>query len=140
MQKIKFNYIDVHFSYTKKRELKKFIEFLFKEERKPLTIINYIFCSDNYLIEINRKFLQHDDYTDIITFDLSEPKQPIVGEIYISTKRVKENAEKFGVDFNSELRRVIIHGVLHLIGYKDKSKTEKALMRKKEDTYLSLWP
>jgi rRNA maturation RNase YbeY len=108
------------------------------KEKATLTSLNYVFCSDEYLRGLNIQYLNHTTFTDIITFNYGSPKA-IEGEIYISVDRIKENAEKFGVDFNSELRRVIIHGVLHLIGYKDKSKTEKSLMRKKEDTYLSLW-
>ena len=86
-----------------------------------------MFCSDNYLIEINNKYLQHDYFTDIITFDHSENKKNIEGDLYISVDRTKENAKKYKVDENTELIRVIIHGLLHLIGYKDKNKKRKDL-------------
>lgn len=99
--------------------------------------LSYIFCSDKYLQEINNQYLKHRTFTDIITFNYGA-EEGIEGDIFISINRVKENANKFKSDFDTELHRVIIHGVLHLIGYNDKTKTEKALMREKEDTYLSL--
>ncbi len=99
--------------------------------------LNYVFCSDKYLLEININHLNHNTLTDIITFDYSLGKQ-INTEIYISIDRVKENAESFNTSFDGELHRVIIHGILHLCGYKDKTKKEKATMRNKEDYYLSL--
>lgn len=102
-----------------------------------MTSVNYIFCSDDYLREINIQYLKHKTYTDIVTFNYGTTDQ-IEGDIFISVDRVKENAQKFNTELETELHRVIIHGVLHLIGYSDKSKTEKALMREKEDTYLSL--
>lgn len=99
--------------------------------------LNYIFCSDDYLLAINNQFLNHDTYTDIITFGLGETGD-IEGEIYISVPRVRENARTAGLAFHDELDRVIIHGVLHLLGYSDKTPRRKALMRKKEDACLSL--
>ena len=104
-------------------------------EQKILGEINYIFCDDDYLLEKNQTYLNHDTYTDIITFDYSE-ENSVSGDIFISIERLKENARKFAVPFDTELRRVMIHGVLHLIGYKDKSDKEKKLMREKEDFYL----
>lgn len=98
--------------------------------------INYIFCTDKALLEINRQFLSHDFYTDIITFDLSDAHE-IQAEIYISVDRVKDNATQLGVSFKSEMHRVVFHGVLHLCGYKDKSKQEKEEMRRMENLYLS---
>lgn len=117
---------------------------LFRKERTPLAEINYILCTDQYLLEINKQFLQHDDYTDIITFDLTEqpagpspaPKQ---GEIYISVERVLDNARQLKTTREEELRRVMIHGCLHLCGYKDKLNEQKRIMREKEDQYLSLY-
>lgn len=97
--------------------------------------INYIFCTDNALLKINRQFLNHDFYTDIITFDLSESTS-VRAEVYISVDRVKDNAQEIGVSFKSEVHRVIFHGALHLCGYKDKSKKEKEKMRRKEEFYL----
>ena len=116
--------------------LKTFIESIFKKEKRKLSSIIYVFCSDKRLLEINRQFLNHDFYTDIITFDLSGPGS-IEAEIYISVDRVKGNAKNIGTSFKSELRRVIFHGVLHLCGYRDKTKAEKTEMRKKEEFYLS---
>jgi probable rRNA maturation factor len=109
---------------------------LFKKERKPLADLSYIFCSDERLLEINRHFLQHDFYTDIITFPLSEPKQPISAEIYISVDRIRDNAKDFGVSMKNELLRVIFHGALHLCGYGDKTAKDQAKMRRLEDKYL----
>ena len=107
-------------------------------ERKKLASINYIFCSDKKLLEINQQFLHHDYYTDIITFDLSESDYT-QAEIYISIDRVKENAQTETVSFKSELHRVIFHGALHLCGYKDKSKAEVFKMREKEAFYLDIY-
>ena len=113
---------------------------LFKKERKKLAELQYIFVSDDNLLEINQQFLQHDFYTDIITFPLSEPGQPISGEIYISVDRVRENAREFGNSVKKELLRVIFHGALHLCGYKDKTSKDQAIMRRREDAYLRLYP
>jgi rRNA maturation RNase YbeY len=109
-------------------------------EKKVLSNINYIFCSDDFLRVINIQYLNHDSYTDIITFNTGSDSGSgvIDGEIYISVPRVTDNAKKYKVEFNDELHRVIIHGVLHLIGYGDKNPHEKSLMRKKENAYLSL--
>jgi len=126
------------FSLKNRVILKLFIESIFKKEKRPLSSINYIFCSDKRLLEINRQFLKHDYYTDIITFDLSDTNA-IHAEVYISIERVKENATTLKASFKSELHRVIFHGALHLCGYKDKSDTEKKKMRQKEDVYLSCY-
>lgn len=107
-------------------------------EKARIRSVNYIFCSDDYLLTLNQSFLKHNTLTDIITFDYSESKRKLEGEIYISIDRVQENAIKFNRTVDDELHRVIIHGILHLIGYKDKTKEAKMLMRKKEDAYLSL--
>jgi rRNA maturation RNase YbeY len=123
-------------SFRNRNELKKHIESIFRREKKKLARINYIFCSDSELLKINRQYLGHDYYTDIMTFDLSDSKAEISGEVYISVDRVKDNATKLGESINTELARVIFHGALHLCGYMDKSKEEKSLMRKKEDEYL----
>ncbi|HXB32370.1 MAG TPA: rRNA maturation RNase YbeY [Puia sp.] len=112
---------------------------LFKKERKTLAELQYIFVSDNRLLEINRQFLQHDFYTDIISFPLSEPRQPIIGEIYISVDRVRENAREFGSTIKMELLRVIFHGALHLCGFGDKTTTEGRKMRQLEEKYLQLY-
>jgi rRNA maturation RNase YbeY len=99
---------------------------------KEVEAINYVFCNDEYLLGINQEYLRHDTLTDIITFELSGPGQPLLADIFISVERVRENAANFKVSFLSEIRRVIFHGVLHLAGYKDKKKEDKKRMREKE--------
>lgn len=138
MKKVMFNYADGSFTFNQKNRLKAFIETLFSAEGKHLEALNYVFCSDSYLLGINQTYLQHDTYTDIITFDLSEfkGKQPVVGEIYISTERVAENALTFATSKQDEMLRVIFHGALHLCGYKDKTKSDSILMRQKEAEYI----
>lgn len=127
----------VGFPLTNRIKLKKFIISLFKAEGVALAELNYIFCDDSYLLQINQQYLQHDFYTDIITFDLSESKKgPKKGEIYISVDRVRDNAQNFNSTFTEEIHRVIFHGALHLCGYKDKSQKEETLMREKENYYL----
>lgn len=101
--------------------------------------IHYIFCSDDYLLEINRQHLQHDYYTDIITFGLSDPGQPIQAEVYISIDRVRDNARQLNYSIKEELHRVVFHGALHLCGYKDKRAKDQRIMRKMEDKYLRLY-
>ena len=102
--------------------------------------LNYVFCSDSYLLEMNQLYLKHDTYTDIITFDNSETDMKVLGDIFISIDRIRENAKNFGVTETDELHRVMIHGLLHLLGYGDKSKTEKAKMTEKENYYLAHRP
>lgn len=133
--KVHFYFEQKGFNLENRNQLKRFIESIFAKEKKRLSHINYIFCSDKRLLEINRQFLNHDFYTDIITFDLSEGRST-EAEIYISIDRVRENAKNLGYSFKSELHRVIFHGALHLCGYGDKTKKEKEKMRKKEDLYL----
>jgi len=123
-------------SLTQRTLVKEAIRELFKKEKTPLEQLQYIFCSDEYLLQINKQYLQHDYYTDIITFDLSANPGPVTGEIYISIDRVKDNAQTFKASFKQELLRVIFHGALHLCGYKDKSKKDEVAMRKAEDKYL----
>lgn len=121
---------------TNKTLYKKWIKNLSQQLKKKVGELNFIFCSDDSLLELNQQYLQHDTLTDVITFDYSEGDL-IQGDIFISTDRVQENATEFGVDFNTELRRVIAHGVLHLCGYKDKTKTDSKIMREKENWALS---
>ena len=111
------------------------IKALIREEGKKPGKLNFIFCSDDYLLKINREYLKHDYYTDIITFDYCD-KDVISGEMYISLDRVADNARNYKASFDIELRRVIFHGVLHLCGYEDKNDESQALMRAKEDYYL----
>lgn len=126
------------FKLSNPRKVTAWIKNAIQKEGKTLISLNYVFCTDEYLHDMNVQFLKHDTLTDIITFNYNPSKTEIEGEIYISIDRVRENAETFEVDFQTELNRVIIHGVLHLIGYNDKTKAQKAIMREKEDSYLSL--
>lgn len=135
---IRFFSEDTDFALKHPRKTSSWINQTAKKEKSSIKDINYIFCSDSYLLELNQDYLAHNTLTDIITFDYSTSKKELEGEIYISIDRISENAFKFKREFDEELHRVIIHGILHLIGYKDKKTQEKALMRKKEDTYLSL--
>ena len=116
--------------------MKSLLDKLFRMEKRKCSSLTYIFCSDKYLLAINRQFLKHDYYTDIITFDLSSDKKSVIGEIYISTQRVRANAKELKLPIKDELLRVMIHGALHLCGYKDKSKTDKLAMRSREDYYI----
>ena len=136
---ISFNAIDVKQPPLKKTVIKKFIAAQALKVSKKKLQVTYIFCSDEYLLNMNRQFLEHDFYTDIITFPLSETENEIEAEIYISIDRVKDNAVKFKSDFSEELHRVIFHGVLHLMGYKDKSRADKETMRAKENEWLRLF-
>ena len=113
------------------------IKALVKQELREIGDITIVFCDDNYLHKINLEFLDHDTYTDIITFDYSVGNE-IVSEIYISVDRVSENAKKYKQTFENEIHRVMVHGVLHLCGYKDKLAEDKQIMRDKENHYLSL--
>jgi probable rRNA maturation factor len=129
-----------HAGHLKDRQrLRAFIGFIFKKEKTRLASLTLIFCSDAYLIDINNRFLRHNFYTDILTFNLATKNAPIQGEIYISIERVRENALDLDQYYYKELHRVIFHGILHLCGYTDKTATGVALMRKKEDHYLSLY-
>ncbi|XCI75074.1 MAG: rRNA maturation RNase YbeY [Flavobacteriales bacterium] len=110
-----------------------------KDEGRALDELNYIYCDDEYLLRINQQYLGHDIYTDVIAFDNSIDES-IVGDVFISIERVVDNAEQWGQNFQIELKRVMIHSVLHLLGYKDKVEDERQLMREKEDFYLNLFP
>jgi len=134
--KISFQSAD---TFSLKTELKviKCIELLAKEELREIGGIAFVFCDDNYLHKINLEFLKHDTFTDIITFDYSAGNE-IISEIYISVDRVADNAKKYSQTFEDEIHRVIIHGVLHLCGYKDRLAEDKQIMRDKENHYLSL--
>lgn len=131
---------DCDLKLQNRQVLEKWIEATIVEEGKEADAITVIFCTDDYLLEINRKYLSHDYYTDIITFDYSEdlPVEGVVaGDLFISIDTVARNAFEYRVRFKQELHRVIIHGVLHLVGYKDKSAAEAVQMRAKEDYYLA---
>ena len=123
-----------------KISLKKFLLKTSVQYNRPINSLNIIFCDDTYLLSINNQFLKHDFYTDIITFDLGSKKSdPIQGEIYISTERVKHNASKLETSFTEELHRVVFHGLLHLLGYRDKLKKDQLTMRSMEDKLLMLY-
>lgn len=136
---VKFATHEVKVALKNKTRLKQFLVELFEREGQELEDLQYVFCSDEYLLSINQQFLQHDTYTDIVTFELSPTPEVTMGEIYISVDRVIENAEKFGVPFEQELHRVIFHGALHLCGFKDKTKKDEQKMRDKENEYLYLY-
>lgn len=138
MAAINFFSEKIRFKLTNPENTTSWVKSVIKKEGAKLNSLNYIFCSDEYLGDVNIQYLKHKTYTDIITFNYNPSAKEIEGEVYISIDRVRENAEKFKVDFKIELHRVIIHGVLHLIGFNDKTKTDKSLMREKEDAYLSL--
>jgi probable rRNA maturation factor len=134
---INFHKSNIKFRFSNKAKITKWIEAVVKKERKQIGSLNFIFCTDAALLAMNKRYLNHNYFTDIITFDYSEGKA-IGGEIYISIDRVRENAVTMGVTFHVELCRVIIHGVLHLLGYSDKTKAQKKKMRMKEDECLAL--
>lgn len=137
---IRFFQEETSFTPEQKNKLKRWINTVIEHENSIPGEINYIFCSDEYLLQINRNYLNHNYYTDIITFDQSEGDQRIQGDIYISADRVQENSKDASVPFKEEIRRVMIHGVLHLLGFNDRTKEEKKQMRQKENACLSLYP
>ena len=138
----------IYFSLKRKAAVQQALLALIRKEKKKAGIISFTFCNDKYLLALNKKFLRHNTLTDIITFQYSstlfprkelKTKNGLSGEIFISIPRVRENARLFRVSFENELHRVMIHGILHLCGYKDKTAAKKKEMRKKEDLYLSLF-
>jgi probable rRNA maturation factor len=129
---------DINFKLPKPGKTRRWIKEVITREKKYLAHLNFIFCSDEYLLAINQQYLKHKTLTDIITFDNSEGNGAIEGDIFISIERVRANAEELKASFDEELHRVLIHGVLHLLGYSDKTLRNKGRMRKKEDAYLSL--
>ena len=137
MPDINFFQEETRFKLPHPRITSRWIRGVVESEKSSLVFINYIFCSDKYLKRINLEYLAHDTFTDIITFDYGD-STGIQGDVFISIDRVKENSQKFETTFDDELHRVVVHGVLHLLGYSDKTKAAKSLMRKKEDAYLSL--
>jgi probable rRNA maturation factor len=137
MPDIHFFQEETRFKLPHPRITSRWIRSVAESEKRKVAAINFIFCSDKYLKRINLEYLAHDTFTDVITFDYSD-SIGIQGDIFISIERVRENAQKFTTHVDQELHRVMVHGVLHLMGYSDKTKAAKALMRKKEDAYLSL--
>jgi len=126
---------DITFSLKEKLKHKAWLNEVAKQEGKRILELTYVFCSDDYLLQINQEYLNHDTLTDIVTFDNSEDPNKIEGDIFISIDRVKENGDALGTK-ETELGRVMVHGLLHLLGYKDKKKEDKVLMTEKEDFYI----
>jgi len=136
---ISFNKADKTVTLTNRTALKAFIDKAIKKEGLGIERLQYIFCSDKYLLGINKSYLQHDYYTDIISFDLSETKGKLIGEVYISIDRVKDNAKTHKTSLKEELLRVIFHGALHFCGYKDKNPADIKKMRSQEDKWLKYY-
>lgn len=134
-----FNTADKKAALSHRRALKLFINKQVRKEGLVINDLQYVFCSDKYLLDINRQFLDHDFYTDIISFDLSEEKGQLVAEVYISIDRVKDNAKQLRTTIKEELLRVIFHGALHFCGYKDKKPKEAELMRSMENKWLKAY-
>ena len=137
MPAIQFFEEDIAYTLKQKTAIRQWVTDTIIAEGCKLKELTYIFCSDSYLLQINQQYLNHDTYTDIITFDNSDIAKTIVGDIFISIDRIRENAAKFSHTEADELHRVIIHGALHLLGYKDKSPADKKKMTLKEDFYLN---
>ena len=134
-----FHFPEVQVSLKERKQLKRLISKLFKAEGKNLERVDYVFCTDEYLLKINQQWLQHDTYTDIITFDLSDKGTGgVKGEIYISIDRVRDNARLYHSLLQDELKRVIFHGALHLCGFKDKTRAQQGVMREQEEKWLRL--
>lgn len=135
---VAFYFEDTDFKLRHKTRIKEWLRLVAESEVFTLGNISVIFCSDNYILDINQKYLQHDYFTDIITFDYSEGGR-ISGDLFISVDSVRENSVEYGTEFEDELHRVIVHGILHLIGYDDHTEDEIKTMRSKEDYYLSFF-
>ena len=133
---VSFNFVETKDILSKKNKIKSWIKNVVEQKGKSIGDISYIFCDDEYLLEINKSYLNHDYYTDIITFDYVKGKK-ISGDIFVSLPRIFDNAETLSKDFDSEFFRVLAHGILHLCGYKDKTDEEISEMRNKEDYYLN---
>jgi probable rRNA maturation factor len=131
---------EITFNLKHKTIIRKWLHDTIIAEGYTLDELNFIFCSDDYLLGINQQYLNHDTYTDVITFDNSEVTKMITGDIFISVDRIRENAKEFKHVFIQEICRVMVHGTLHLLGYPDKTKAAKKLMTEKEDSYLSFLP
>ena len=135
---VSYFFENTDFKLKNKTKIKNWLRFVAESEIFTLGNISVIFCSDNYILDINQRFLQHDYFTDIITFDYSEGRK-ISGDLFISVDSVRENSIEYGTEFFDELHRVIVHGILHLIGYDDHTDDEIKVMRSKEDYYLSVF-
>ena len=133
---VSFHSEQTDFSISNESQIADWLDSVCKNEGQSLTALSIIFCSDDYLLEVNRKHLNHDYYTDVITFDYTE-QNDVAGDIFISVDRVEDNAKSLGISFLDELHRIIVHGTLHLLGYSDKTADAKQEMTEKEDFYLS---
>lgn len=129
---------DISYKLKDKLKIRKWLHQAILSELRKLKEINFIFCTDNYLLGINQQYLNHDTYTDIVTFDTSDSPDKISADIFISLERIRENATTFNATERDEIHRVMIHGTLHLLGYKDKLKADKIIMTTKENHYLNL--
>jgi rRNA maturation RNase YbeY len=136
MSEINFFKEGISFRLDEQEQLKKWIRKVVTRNEFRLSVINFIFCTDRYLRRINKQYLQHDYNTDVVTFDNSVEKRVIIGDIFISIERVRENSKLFSTSFKDELRRVMVHGVLHLLGYDDKTQKEKEKIHRAEDLWL----
>lgn len=134
---ISYYFQDTDFKFRDRRRTNEWLKLTAESEIRRIGNISIIFCSDNYVLDINQKYLQHDYFTDIITFDYCEGDR-LSGDLFISVDSVRENSVEFGTEFKDELNRVIIHGLLHLVGYDDHTEKDIKLMRSKENYYLSL--
>ncbi|GLR18916.1 rRNA maturation RNase YbeY [Portibacter lacus] len=134
-----FHFEDIEFELIPEEKYTTWVHKMAEVNKVSIEAINYIFCSDEYLLDINRNYLQHDYYTDIISFPYHEKPNPLQGDIFISIDRVKENAADLKIDFNTELLRVISHGLLHFCGFKDKTSEDQQIMREKEEEMMNLF-
>ena len=137
MQKITFNFEDLSPFLKNRGNLRLWLQASAKKEKQRINAVNYIFCSDKHLLSINKQYLNHNYFTDVITFQYDD-NEGVSGDIFISYDRIKENAKEFNQSISNELHRVMVHGLLHLLGYKDKNTEQQKVMKSKEDFYLSL--
>jgi rRNA maturation RNase YbeY len=137
MQNITFNFEDVSPFLKNRGNLRLWLNAAAKREKQKIGAVNYIFCSDKHLLSINKQYLNHNYFTDVITFQYDD-SEGVSGDIFISYDRIKENAKEFNQSISNELHRVMLHGLLHLLGYKDKNTEQQKVMKSKEDFYLSL--
>ena len=140
MTSSKINYFseNINYSLSEEKKISEWLYLIAKSENFSISELNYIFCDDKFLYSLNTEYLNHDTLTDVISFNYSEGMGQIIGDIYISIERISENANIFNKTIKNELYRVMAHGLLHLLAYSDKTKSEKSVMTKKEDYYLSL--
>lgn len=136
---VHFHTEDIEFKVPAPAKVKEWVQNVVTNEGFEPGTINYIFCSDEHLLGINKEYLQHDYYTDIITFDMSDSEEVVSADIFVSLDRVRDNAAELGVEESEELHRVMIHGVLHLCGYGDKTEQEQKEMRSAENQYLKIY-